>query len=42
MKTRLPASPYVSVAVHPDARDGILTRRTFRTFERRPVPAALE
>jgi nitroreductase len=41
MKTRLPSSPFVSLAPRPDARDGILTRRTFRTFERRPVPEAL-
>jgi nitroreductase len=41
MKARLPSSPYVSFAPRPDARAGILTRRTFRTFERRPVPPAL-
>ena len=41
MKARLPSSPYVSLAPQPDARQGILTRRTFRTFERRPVPTAL-
>jgi nitroreductase len=41
MKARLPSSPHVSVASHPNTRDGILTRRTFRTFERRPVPQAL-
>ena len=41
MKTRLPSSPYVSLAPHPDTRQAILTRRTFRTFERRPVPEAL-
>jgi nitroreductase len=39
MTARLPASPYVSVVPRPDTRHGILTRRTFRTFERRPVPA---
>ena len=33
-------SPYVSVDPHPDVRTGLLTRRTFRTFEHRPVPAA--
>jgi nitroreductase len=37
MRARLPDSPYVSVVPRPDARHGILTRRTFRTFERRPV-----
>jgi nitroreductase len=41
MKTRLPSSPFVSLERFPDARQGILTRRTFRTFERRPVPSAL-
>ena len=41
MKAQLPLSPYVSLAPQPDARQGILTRRTFRTFERRPVPHAL-
>lgn len=41
MNARLPSSPYVSLALRPDARDGILTRRTFRTFERRPVPSSL-
>jgi nitroreductase len=38
---RLPSSPHVSVTPHPDTRQAILTRRTFRTFERRPVPGAL-
>ena len=41
MKTRLPSSSYVGLAPRPDTRQGILTRRTFRTFERRPVPPAL-
>jgi nitroreductase len=41
MNARLPSSPYVSVTPRPDTRQGILTRRTFRTFERRPVPPAL-
>ena len=41
MNTRLPSSPHVSVAPRPDTRQAILTRRTFRTFERRPVPPAL-
>ena len=41
MKARLPSSPHVSVAPHPDTRQAILTRRTFRTFERRPVPPDL-
>jgi len=41
MKTRLPSSPHVSLEPRPDARQGILTRRTFRTFERRPVGAPL-
>ena len=36
MKAQLPSSPYVSLAPRPDARAAILTRRTFRTFERRP------
>jgi nitroreductase len=40
MKARLPSSPFVSMAPRPDTRQAILTRRTFRTFERRPVPAA--
>jgi nitroreductase len=34
-------SPHVSLEPHPDVRAGILTRRTFRTFEHRPVPAAV-
>src|SRR5262249_23150125 len=38
MKSPLPSSPYVSFAPCPDARQGILTRRTLRTFERRPAP----
>lgn len=38
--TTLLHSPHVGVDVHPDVRRGILTRRTFRTFERRPVEAA--
>ena len=41
MKARLPSSPHVSFAPHPDTREAILSRRTFRTFERRPVPEAL-
>src|SRR5438876_2656542 len=41
MKPRLPSSPYVSLRDAPDVRQAILTRRTFRTFERRPVPADL-
>ena len=41
MKARLPSSPYVSVSPRPDTRQAILTRRTFRTFEREPVPQAL-
>jgi nitroreductase len=41
MKARLPSSAHVSFAERPDTREGILTRRTFRTFERRPVPHAL-
>lgn len=41
MKTRLPSSPHVSFSARPDTRDAILTRRTFRTFERRPVPDEL-
>lgn len=39
MNARVPASPYVSLTPRPDTRHGILTRRTFRTFERRPVAA---
>jgi nitroreductase len=38
--TTLLDSPHVGVDVHPDVRRAILTRRTFRTFERRPVEAA--
>jgi nitroreductase len=34
-------SPHVSVEPYPDVRAGLLTRRTFRTFEHRPVPAAV-
>ncbi|MGH6692867.1 MAG: nitroreductase family protein, partial [Gammaproteobacteria bacterium] len=41
MNARLPSSPFVSTAPRPDTRDGILTRRTFRTFERRAIPQAL-
>jgi nitroreductase len=41
MNARLPRSAHVSVAPHPDTREAILTRRTFRTFERRPVPGPL-
>src|ERR1700694_1709162 len=41
MKARLPSSPYVSVSPRPDTRQAILTRRTFRTFERGPVSPAL-
>ena len=41
MRARLPSSPYVGFTAQPDTRDAILTRRTFRTFERRPIPAAL-
>ena len=33
-------SPHVSLDPSPDVRAGLLTRRTFRTFEHRPVPAA--
>ncbi len=38
---RLLASPYVGVEPRPDVRRGILTRRTFRAFERRPVAPGL-
>jgi hypothetical protein len=38
----LPDSPHVGVDPHPDVRAGVLTRRTFRTFEHRPVAAAPE
>lgn len=41
MKAALPSSPYISLSVAPDVRHAILTRRTFRTFERRPVPPDL-
>jgi len=41
VKPRLPSSSYISVSATPDVRHAILTRRTFRTFERRPVPAEL-
>jgi nitroreductase len=34
-------SPHVGVDLHPDVRAGILTRRTFRTFEHRPAAAAV-
>ncbi len=34
-------SPHVSLEAHPDVRKGLLTRRTFRTFERRAIPAAM-
>jgi nitroreductase len=34
-------SPHVSVEPYPDVRAGLLTRRTFRTFEHRPVPASV-
>ncbi len=37
--TTLLDSPHVGVEARPDVRRGILTRRTFRTFERRPVEA---
>lgn len=33
-------SPHVSLELYPDVRTGLLTRRTFRTFEHRPIPAA--
>ena len=36
----LSASPYVNQDPHPDVRKGLLTRRTFRTFEHRPIRAA--
>lgn len=39
-KTTLLDSPHVGLDARPDVRRGILTRRTFRTFERRPVEAA--
>ncbi|MGH7392615.1 MAG: nitroreductase family protein [Candidatus Rokuibacteriota bacterium] len=38
--TRLLDSPHVGLDAGPDVRRGILTRRTFRTFERRPVEAS--
>jgi nitroreductase len=34
-------SPHVGLDLHPDVRAGVLTRRTFRTFEHRPVAAAV-
>jgi len=37
VKAGLPQSPYISLSPAPDVRQAILTRRTFRTFERRPV-----
>ena len=40
-KHALLESPHVSLSLAPDVRRGILTRRTFRTFERRPIPAEL-
>lgn len=36
---RLLASPYVGLDPRPDVRTGLLTRRTFRAFERRAVKA---
>src|SRR3989442_6845193 len=33
--------PHVSLELQPDVRAGLLPRRTFRTFEHRPVPAAV-
>src|SRR5262245_6937955 len=39
-RTALLASPHVGLDAHPDVRRGILTRRTFRTFERRSVETA--
>jgi len=41
VKARLPSSPSISVSARPDVRHAILTRRTFRTFERRALPAEL-
>jgi len=41
LKRTLLESPHVSLSRAPDVRRGILTRRTFRTFERRPVPEEL-
>ncbi len=34
-------SPHVSLEPSPDVRQGLLTRRTFRTFERRAIPSAM-
>ena len=41
MARDLAAVARASVTPRPDAREGILTRRTFRAFERRPVPASV-
>lgn len=41
MKVTLPSSPFISFDLHSDVRQGLLTRRTFRAFERRSVSAAL-
>jgi nitroreductase len=41
VKPRLPSSPFISLSAMPDVRHAILTRRTFRTFERRPVATEL-
>ncbi len=38
-KGTLLASPFVNIDPHPDARKGILTRRTYRAFKEQPVPA---
>lgn len=35
------ASPYVNLNLYPDVRKGLLSRRTYRTFERRAIPAKL-
>ena len=41
VKHTLLESPHVSLSLAPDVRRGILTRRTFRNFERRPISAEL-
>lgn len=41
MATDLLASPYVSLDPRPDARQGILTRRTFRAFKELPVDSTV-
>ena len=34
-------SPHVNLDLHPDVRKGLLSRRTFRTFQKRAISAEL-